>query len=143
MTSLHRTITCTVRDQKQKNLTVTGYTARLEPEIARPSIKIIADAVHVVADSLSGLFRAESLVYRQGNQLVQAQNWDDLPASGIDLVEFRASREIRCDASLLLTAHLSDGTMEKAAYTFSIFQDWTAGNIRLREEVHARNCAKR
>ncbi|NKD78158.1 hypothetical protein HEQ60_10355 [Haematospirillum sp. H1815] len=135
---LSRSITCTVRDPAFRGLAVTGYHASLEPKLATLSINCTAGAVHVTADRLHGSFDGMRLTYRQGNALIQAHSWDDLPASGIDLVTFHPSRTRRYDGRLVVTASLSDGTTEQATYTLCIFQDWTAGSLRLREEIHAR-----
>lgn len=136
--NLSWSITCTVRDPAFHDLAATGYRASLDPKLATLSIDDTAEAVHVTAERLQGSFDDMCLTYRQGNTLLQAYSWDDLPASGIDLVAFHPSQTKRYEGRLVVTAFLSDGTTEQATYTLCIFQDWTAGSLRLREEIHAR-----
>jgi hypothetical protein len=120
--------------------TITGYSVALNPtpEVDVLNIDVEAAGVTVSSESLAGLFGIDFIDYWVNGQVVRVFAWDDLPETAEEIVEFRPSHDKQRSYTLKVTALLSDGGSETAAYDCIVLQNWTAGRDRLKEEVDAR-----
>lgn len=131
-------VSVAVVDDEDPTLAVTGYAATISPEQTLMSVTDGAGGVTVTASSLAGLFPLEFIDYLLGGELERVTRWDDLPPEAQDIIEFRPSSQVSTDFVLSVTATLSDATQVQRDFTLRITQDWTAGKLRLQEEVDAR-----
>lgn len=119
-------------------IAVTGYEGSITPEQDVLIAEGGPDALTVRSPSLAGLFPIEFIDYLQDGQVVRAPDWESLPGSAEELIDFRPSQEQTRAFRLDVVASLSDGTEAYTSYLIEIHQDWTAGKDRLRSEVDAR-----
>lgn len=120
-----------------KPIAVDHYTAAISPAQDVLTIGTDAGGVTVSAATLAGLFGIRHIDYRKDNRLHRVYDWGDLPQQ-CRLVAFKPSADTQATYTLTVTAHLVDGTTERATYTMIITQNWTAGRIRLEAAVDAR-----
>ncbi|HEX5678793.1 MAG TPA: hypothetical protein VFX91_12580 [Alcanivorax sp.] len=136
-TNVLYSVSVSVSDDLNPGLSVTGYEANITPSQTILDLDTTGD-VTVSADSLAGLFPVEFIDYLLNGNIERVTRWDDLPAAAEDLIEYRPSSETAKTYTLNVTATLSDGSEEQAAYTMVVTQNWTTGRDRLVAEVNAR-----
>ena len=119
-------------------IAVTGYEGSITPEQGVLIVEGGPSELTIRSPSLAGLFPIEFIDYLQDGQIVRAPDWESLPESAEELVDFRPSREQTRAFRLDVIANLADGTQAYTSYLIEMHQDWTAGKERLRSEVDAR-----
>lgn len=116
---------------------VDHYSSSIAPTQSVLSISADVAGVTVSAPTLAGLFPIRYIDYRKNNATHRIYDWNALPPQ-CRLVAFKPTTARQFTFTLTVTAHLTDGSTEQAAYSLIVTQDWTAGKIRLEAEVDAR-----
>lgn len=119
-------------------IAVTGYQGSITPEQEVLSVEGSASGLTISSQQLAGLFTIDFIDYLQDGQIVRIPDWDSLPESAEEVIDFRPSQEQTRAFRLDVIADLADGTQAYTSYLIEIHQDWTAGKDRLRSEVDAR-----
>lgn len=118
---------------------VTDYDYELSPPDPAGILSISASSngVALHADTLIGLFSIQFVEYLLNGELYRVFDWNDVPDLAEEIIIFRPSTEIERSFTLTVTAS-ADGEPIAQTWTLVITQDWTAGKVRLQEEVNAR-----
>lgn len=119
-------------------IAVTGYQGGITPDQVVLSVSGGADGLVIESASLAGLFPIEFIDYLREDEIVRAPDWDRLPESAEEVIDFRPSREQTRSFRLDVIADLADGDQVYTSYLIEIHQDWTAGRDRLRSAIDAR-----
>ncbi|MDW0357808.1 hypothetical protein Q8G38_00600 [Halomonas venusta] len=119
-------------------IAVMGYQGSITPEQEVLIVEGDASGLTISSQQLAGLFTIDFIDYLQDGQIVRIPDWDSLPESAEEIVDFRPSQEQTRAFRLDVIADLADGSQVYTSYLIEIHQDWTAGRDRLRSEVDAR-----
>lgn len=118
---------------------VTGYAYQVAPPVPPSVLSIVAGAAGVTlsSPSLAGLFPIEHIDVLLGGQRLRVSDWDEIPAGAEDIISFRPGTSPGTTFALSVTA-VAGGQPIAQTWSFTITRDWTAGKLRLQEEVNAR-----
>lgn len=136
-TDISYSVSVSVTDDGDPDLSVTGYAATITPEQSILDVST-AGSVTVSADSLAGLFPIQFIDFLLNGVPGRVFSWEDLPAEAEDIIEFRPGSGVSVTFTMVVIATLSDASQVQATYTMTVTQDWTAGRDRLVMEVNAR-----
>ncbi|KDM92897.1 hypothetical protein [Photobacterium galatheae] len=128
--------------QVEEGETVLSYTWSISPADPNPfTISVDGGGVRLQAASLSGLFKPNFLDYRDGDQVLRASDWSEIPPCK-DLVEFKPSSVSQLDYTITVTVMVKatdpfTSQSVEAKYTNSwtmvILHDYSSGKQKLLE----------